>query len=122
MSFKQQFFNEVLPKGVNIASIPWIKHQDNFVGFTEYIDSIRPQHVQFPVMRGVDQFRRPYLVLKGDDWVQTFFQRYTDDKTIWTHGEYMGNALIKDTGNLLFQKENLKKIQDKISEINNKIV
>lgn len=62
------------------------------VGTTEYIDFIRWDEVTESVMKGVDCFGRPFLVVKflvnGDtdkplELMQTFFRRYSEYSSKW---------------------------------------
>ena len=66
-----------------------VKHLNigNKVGTTEYIDFIKWDEVTESVMKGIDCFGRPFLVVKflvnGDtdtplELMQTFFKRYSD--------------------------------------------
>lgn len=57
------------------------------LGFTKYIDFIRPEEVHSPVMKGVDILLRPFIVVKAivDNSIvmETFFQRYTNNNDFW---------------------------------------
>ena len=63
-------------------------------GHTDYIDFIIESDMQYPVMKGVDIHRRPFLALKlqkdngkkKSDFVITIFQRYTDNNNTWCYG------------------------------------
>lgn len=59
-------------------------------GATDYIDFIRAEDMQFPIMIGKDCFARPFLAIKfiiNDSCiVGTFFQRYSDDYQAWAFG------------------------------------
>lgn len=62
-------------------------------GGTDYIDFLRGDDLTAPIMKGVDCFRRPFVSFRyayaEDDYktqyVETFFQRYTDG-TLWVPG------------------------------------
>ena len=111
--FDQKFFKKVLPDLLPPTQIPILKHNKIFVGNTGYIDGIIPTDLSHPVMRGVDHLGRPYLVLSDNNWVQTFFQRYTEDQTVWAYGTFR-IGFLHSSGNLLEQPRNLKKIKRKI--------
>jgi len=89
----------------------------NRQGMTDYIDFIRETEVTSPVMRGIDRFKRPFIVMKvvctfkGDysnrnpmDCIQTFFQRYTDDLLRWNSG-YAGGVEFLNTSGDVRRKE-----------------
>ena len=88
-------------------------------GGTEYIDFIHPKEVTFPVMKGIDIFRRPFIVVKFFvDYkyicVQTFFQRYSNDKKLWVGCGHFGENLIETYGGMnIKQFELLSKIINK---------
>jgi len=62
-------------------------------GNTAYIDFIKPTEVQENVMKGKDDFERPFIVFKSEiiyknpkfnkKTFTTFFQRYSDDSLLW---------------------------------------
>lgn len=74
-----------------IMKFPIINIGDK-VGHTDYIDFLRPNDLSFPIMRGVDTFKRPFISLRyidrryNETKVETFFQRYSDDYLTWTSG------------------------------------
>jgi len=97
------FIEKVLPKGITIDMIPDIKHLDSFVGGTDYIDSIKPEDMEYNIMRGIDQYNRPYISCKNNENndVQTFFKRYTEiENNVWTHGCFNKSFIWKYTGNI----------------------
>lgn len=59
----------------------------NRKGVTDYIDYIEVGELTSPIMKGVDCYKRPFVVLKctvdKDVYGQTFFQRYTNDSNLW---------------------------------------
>jgi hypothetical protein len=62
-------------------------------GHTDYIDFIVESDMKYPVMKGVDICRRPFLALKlqkdngkKSNFVITIFQRYTDNNNTWCYG------------------------------------
>ena len=63
-------------------------------GSTGYIDFLRLEQVTAPVMRGVDCYNRPCVVIKfkiehplgptaPSIMMETFFQRYPDNEKLW---------------------------------------
>ena len=78
-------------------------------GYTDYIDFIEITDVSAPVMKGIDCFSRPFLVLKmkgksdrGDeiDLFQTFFQRYTGDIGLWMGAGSSNHELFNTCGGM----------------------
>lgn len=93
---------------------PILDYKDYFCYF-EYIDNIKVSDVGSPIMVGVDVYQRPFISIRtcesytkniGDketstssdqkiNSVVTIFQRYTKDKTVWTHGTcYSSNLTL----------------------------
>jgi hypothetical protein len=58
-------------------------------GSTDYIDFIKTAEVKYPIVKGIDCYKRPFIVMKvisvddGSLYMETFFQRYTDDTHLW---------------------------------------
>lgn len=78
-------------------------------GSTDYIDFIKPDKVDHAVMKGIDKFARPFLVMKatgtletGDkvSLFQTFFQRYTGEKSLWMGCGHYGKQLFDTVGGM----------------------
>lgn len=63
------------------------------VGSTDYIDFAIPNEIEYPVMKGVDAYRRSFISLIYTGWVVTFFQRYTPERKYWTYGGKTFNGL-----------------------------
>lgn len=70
----------VLPDDIPVLDI------GNRQGYTDYIDFLTLEEVTSPVMKGVDMFNRPFVVVKFNvtkpdevdlELMETFFQRYT---------------------------------------------
>ena len=99
------------------------------MGSTQYLDGIRDSDLSYPVMIGIDKFRRPFISIKyrccQDSFSQnceevqiepsdrvftlTIFQRYTDNSNSWCKAgrcaaEYM-SPLLNGSRTLLSQKE-----------------
>ena len=78
-------------------------------GNTDYIDFIRPGEIDHQVMKGVDAYSRPFLIIKavgkledgGEiNLFQTFFQRYTGEKELWMGCGNYGNQLFDTCGGM----------------------
>ena len=122
------FIENVMPYAVKFEDLPEIEHQTNFVGPTDYLDGIFPEHLTHYVMRGKDQYKRLYIVIYYKGNIQTYFQRYTGypDGT-WSYGRYLGgnsdDFVIQGCGNIAEQPDNIAKIKEVMIELleNNKI-
>lgn len=68
---------------------PELQFKNTFIGI-DYIDGIQPNHVTEPIMYGKDIYKRPFITIRAIDNINTcvftIFQRYTNDRGIWTHG------------------------------------
>lgn len=88
-------------------------------GLTDYIDFLVAEEIDHPIMRGIDRYKRPFIIIKvkttdvnGDVSyaVGTFFQRYTDDVINWAFGTcYTTNRIHNDARVRDYQYENLEK-------------
>ena len=91
-----------------MALLPILKWKSYFEGSTGYIDQINPKNVTYPIMVGVDDYKRPYITIKTQSTfkkniysvVVTIFQRYSDSKSSWTHGTN-GISFIKESGYII---------------------
>ena len=122
------FIENVMPDGVKFVDLPEIKHQISFVGSTDYIDSIYPEHLSHRVMRGKDHFNRLYIVVYYKGNIQTYFQRYTGQLSgIWSYGKYvwgnLADCVLQGCGNIAAQPDSMAKIKEVITELldNNKL-
>lgn len=79
------------------------------VGMTDYIDFIKPEEVDSPVMKGKDISRRGFLVIKAIgtteegaeiDLFQTFFQRYSNSECLWMGCGHYGHQLFETVGGM----------------------
>lgn len=56
-------------------------------GSTDYIDFLEWSEINYPAMYGIDCYNRPFFVLKfridNEFFMQTFFQRYSDNIYDW---------------------------------------
>ena len=92
----------------SILSKHKVPHLDigNQTGRTDYLDFIKQGQVIYPIMRGQDIFRRSFFVIrvKGefDDgttehYMQTFFQRYTNE-SLWMGCGHYGKHFLEPCG------------------------
>ena len=73
-----------------LALLPILKWKSYFEGSTGYIDQINPKNVSYPIMIGIDDYKRPYITIKTQSTfkkniysvVVTIFQRYSDSKSV----------------------------------------
>jgi hypothetical protein len=117
------FIKNVLPLDIKYEDLPEIKHQNSFVGYTDYLDNIYPEHLTHYVMRGKDQHGRLYLIVYYKDNIQTYFQRYSDNPELWSYGSYLGGSykdyILKCNGNISKQPESMTSINNVITELLN---
>ena len=82
------------------TNIPVLKIYDR-TGWTQYIDFIHVNELTANVMKGVDTMNRFFFVVMMlcDDifYVQTFFQRYSDDDNFWMEACCNGGLSLIDT-------------------------
>lgn len=73
-----------------LLDTPFLEWKDEFLGLSDYIEYIRPCHVNSPVMMGVDKYDRAFLAIRTQSehkiYVDTIFQLYSNDHYSWTHG------------------------------------
>jgi hypothetical protein len=88
-----------------VEHLPILDLKDH-TGATGYIDFVRADDMQFPVMRGVDVAGRPFVAIKAQtegscelsEVVGVFFQRYTNIVEDWAYGTcYPLNLLFHDS-------------------------
>tara|TARA_B100000902_G_scaffold378050_1_gene410905 strand:+ start:1000 stop:1617 length:618 start_codon:yes stop_codon:yes gene_type:complete len=89
----------------NISTLifaPILKYQEKFEGSTGYIDQIKVTDTPYPIMVGVTAEQRPFITFKltnqKQKFVETLFQRFTNDKFAWTFGTYYHSALSNFNG------------------------
>ena len=81
----------------------------NRIGLTDYIDFIKPQELprNIDVSSGVDFYSRKFFVIKASfifenknkfDTFSIFFQRYSDNKSLWHCCGYYGKYLMNTEG------------------------
>mgnify|MGYP001264195569 CR=1 FL=1 len=93
-------FIESIMKNITTKDFPRLDTK-NRKGHTDYIDYIFIEEITNPIMKGVDCYNRPFIVLKCmiDDEIygQTFFQRYTDNFNLWMGCSLYGAKPFIDT-------------------------
>ena len=78
-----------------IYKLPILDFNTNFC-LGDYIDNIKTKDLKYPIMVGVDLWKRPYITIKFNETKYqkyraiTVFQRYTNDKKNWTFGGICG--------------------------------
>tara|TARA_B100000524_G_scaffold348076_1_gene251527 strand:- start:435 stop:1070 length:636 start_codon:yes stop_codon:yes gene_type:complete len=97
---------------------PILPFKDHFIGI-DYIDGITVNDVSYPIMLGVDKYNRPFITIRtkcpdkceNSHWftsVITIFQRFTNNKSIWTHGTMYSSSIIgKDDCPRIIVRDNL---------------
>ena len=80
------FINSIFNNDYNILNI------GDKVGHTCYIDFIKPDEVNYPIMKGTDKYNRKFLTIKAkflykndtnEDTFTTIFQRYCDSEKLY---------------------------------------
>lgn len=90
----------------------------NRCGYTDYIDFIKWNEFDTPIVYGIDRFKRSFVVIKfiiietGKKIMQTFFQRYTRGIT-WMGCGHATGLLIDTTGGI--SKDQIEFIQNIIN-------
>jgi len=79
-------------------------------GDTSYIDFIKQSEVNENIMKGIDDFKRPFIVFKSEiiynnlhldlskKTFTTFFQRYSDNNLLWHACGHDGKILFDSVG------------------------
>ena len=88
---KKDLTNKLIYKLINCIrneKIPKIDIKiDQKKYYGDYIDFFKWDDVTHPIMKGKDIFNRPFIIIKviidGDKFMQTFFQRYNDVQDLW---------------------------------------
>lgn len=87
----------------------------NCNGSTDYLDFITFNDLYAPVMKGCDQYKRPFFVIsavitKSDGSTvrtqETFFQRYRDIKYIWHGCGHYGPYFLSTIGGMTIKQIN----------------
>lgn len=80
-------------------------------GHTGYIDYLIWDEITYPIMKGIDKYQRPFIVIKlylnGTRIMQTFFQRYTDSYNDWRGCGHATKMLMNNTGPMRKKHVNL---------------
>ena len=106
--------------------LPILKYQDHFEGSTGYIDQIKASDVPYPIMIGMTNYMRPFITFKlqdtvrgfTDTFVETLFQRYTNDKYAWTFGTFYQSVLSNYNGYTTNMYENNIRVNDHLLKKN----
>ena len=109
----------------NISTLifaPILKYQEKFEGSTGYIDQIKVTDTPYPIMVGVTAEQRPFITFKltnqKQKFVETLFQRFTNDKFAWTFGTYYYSALSNFNGYTTNMYNNKLQINDHLLKQN----
>jgi hypothetical protein len=91
----------------------------NKIGYTDYIDFIRAEDMNHPIMKGIDIFGRKFIAIKVKtrntqtnefkEIVGTFFQRYSNTNQYAFGTVYDLNIIHHDSRVREYQSENLEK-------------
>lgn len=110
-------------KNKNIYNIPFIKFSDSFLGYSDCIDNIKEKDVKYPVMIGLDYYKRPFFTFKIKYFniktskkiikISILYQRYENYNNHWVLESYYAdnfhNNIISMTHNLKIIKNLLQK-------------
>ena len=117
--------NNIIDIMNNISTLifaPILKYQENFEGSTGYIDQIKVTDTPYPIMVGVTVEKRPFITFKltnqKQKFVETLFQRFTNDKFAWTFGTYYYSALSNFNGYTTNMYNNKLQINDHLLKQN----
>tara|TARA_Y100001958_G_C20918988_1_gene334041 strand:- start:15 stop:626 length:612 start_codon:yes stop_codon:yes gene_type:complete len=90
----------------NMLLFPILEWKNKYLGATGYIDGITPEDLSSSIMIGKDKkYHRPFITIRTIDKdkrknITTLFQRYTNEKKTWSHGNY-GNGFITESGHFM---------------------
>ena len=115
---KKKFVHENFSKdildlfGNSLHLFPVLGWKERFCGSTGYLDKMGFKDIEYPMMIGIDGFKRSFIVLcyrlKDDDLkyycLDTFFQRYSDDKFTWSHATNSGYSELIDISGYFYNK------------------
>jgi len=99
----------------NLSNIPILDIKEQ-MGSSDYIDFILKDTVTHKIMRGKDKYNRLFLCFRyklndinnrfsPEVFVETIFQRYTNNSELWTCGGHDGLNMIKEIGNSHYLNE-----------------
>lgn len=115
-----------------LYQLPLLDFKPSFLGFTDYLDNIQANDLEFPIMRGIDCYQRHFIVIKyqildpikvnntffkiDQTYLLTVFQRYSDSVNSWNKaGSYQG-PILEETSVRLDHNEK-KMLVDRIISI-----
>ena len=93
-----------------------INHKNKYVDHSERI-VIPVKDITDEVMMGLDQYERPYIVVKIDDNIHIFYQKYSNREYPWCVYETkynFGDYLINDKG--IITKSNIDNVLNLIEK------
>lgn len=113
IALKKKFVEKNFSKDIanlfsnSLHNFPILTWKDRYCGSTGYLDQMRDNDIEYPIMIGIDNYKRSFIVIsylkKGEkskySCLDTLFQRFTNDKYTWTHGvsKYY-SSLIETSG------------------------
>ena len=124
MSYDYETINKQMTNIMN-KNYPILDIGDK-IGFTGYLDFITFSDLTAPVMKGYDQHNRPFFVISAiitnsdgttNKTLETFFQRYTDNKNLWHGCGHDGPYFLSTQGGMNMKQINF--IEDLLE--NNKV-
>lgn len=93
--------NKFIKYNIDFDNFPTLYLNEKYNG-RSYIDFIKFDEVEYPVMKGYDIHNRPFIVIKMkiEDKIlmQTFFKRYTDSDLYMGCGHATGNLIDTSGG------------------------
>ena len=111
---QQQFWNNWIKKIFIDSTFPKLDYTYNHIqkhSSTDYLDRFTWDEVTNPIMIGTDNYRRKFLILKliidNTKYMQTFFQRYTDNNLLWMGCGHATNEFLSTIGGLKIDEAKL---------------
>ena len=111
----------------SLHNFPILTWKDRYCGSTGYLDQIRDNDIEYPIMIGIDNCKRSFIVIsylkKGEkskySCLDTLFQRFTNDKYTWTHGVSKYYSSLIETSGYFYNRGKIidEKIKYKVSDL-----
>ena len=108
---KKKIINNNFPKLIQdlflhqLLFYPRLSWKNTFLGPTGYIDQIRITDLTHPIMFGVDEYSRSFIVILHKDVeeqqyysLDVLFQRYTSEKSTWSNSHVGDFSIIQYSG------------------------
>ena len=99
VTIETRFRSIIIP----LNNIPYLDIGDK-EGETNYIDFLKWEDVEYPIMKGIDKYNRPFIVIKSilNDtlYMETYFKRHNTEYSSW---QCCGNhtyQLLETTGGM----------------------